>query len=115
MVGKLFADAADDVDIPTGFDFDLDALVAIGELAFDAGEEVVDGVVDAEGDAAGDFALRAPPPIFFQRGMFSARAARSQTAASTPPRAMLWPRMWAVRGATASGLGRSWLMTRGAT
>src|ERR1035438_7405194 len=33
---------------------------------------------------------RAPPPIFFQSGTPSMRAARSHAAASRPPLAMLW-------------------------
>jgi len=43
------------------------------------------------------------------------RASRSQTAASSPPRAILWPRMWAVSGKTSSAVASSLWSTRGAT
>ena len=57
-MGKAFADFAEVFDIATGFDFDLDALVAGGEFLVDDAEEVVDRVLDAEGDAGGYYSDR---------------------------------------------------------
>ena len=47
-------------DIPAGLDLDLDALVAGGELALDLVAQLLERILNADGDA-GCNALRVPP------------------------------------------------------
>ena len=68
MLGKRVAHLADNVDIPARLDLHLDALVAVGQFVLDLVEEMRNGVLHADGDAAGNFAPRAPADV-------SARAA----------------------------------------
>ena len=58
---------------------------------------------------------RAAADLLARAGCRCGRACRSQTAASTPPRAMLWPRMCAVSGSTSAAAASSRFSTRGAT
>ena len=102
--GKALAHLADHVHVPAGLDLHLDALVAGGEFA----------------SRSFRAAARRSPECRWRRRRGSRgarrrrsssraarrrrRASRSQTAASRPPRAMLWPRMCAVSGITSAAL-----------
>src|SRR6185369_1944629 len=60
-------DLADDVDIPARLDLHLDALVAVVELVLDLVEQLLHGILNADGDAARDFATRAGPDLLPER------------------------------------------------
>src|SRR5215469_18359235 len=55
-VGPPRADFFEDVYVPAGFDFHFDAAVSGGEFGLNLVEQLVDGVLDADGNAALDFA-----------------------------------------------------------
>ena len=71
--GEALAHLADHVDIPAGLDLHLDALVAGGEFGLDLFEQLRDGILNADGDAAGDFAPRAAADLLPQRHAVAAR------------------------------------------
>src|SRR5207245_1805646 len=54
-----FANAFEDLRVPAWLDFHLDAPVPCGDLTLDFFEQIFDGVLDANRDAAGDFVERA--------------------------------------------------------
>ena len=71
--GKALAHLAHHVDIPAGLDLHLDALVAGGQLALDLLEQLRHGILNADGDAAGNFAARAAADLLPQRHAFLPR------------------------------------------
>ena len=96
--GEALAHLPDDVHVPARLDLHLDALVAGGQFALDLFEQLLDTYPGCRWRRRrGSRAAR--------RRRFSAtaarprrRASRSQTASSRPPRAIWWPRIWAVSG-----------------
>ena len=85
--GEFVANLANDIHIPAWLDLDLDALVAGGDFLLDGLQQLRHGVLNADRNPAGDFLEPTAADVFPQRHAVS-RASRSQTAASTPPRAM---------------------------
>ena len=71
--GEALAHLPDHVHIPAGLDLHLDALVAGGEFGLDFFEELRHGILNADGDAAGDFAARAAADQLPQRQVLDAR------------------------------------------
>ncbi len=67
--GEILANALDLQEIFAGLDFELDALVAGGEFFFDGVRKFVGRIFYADGNAAGDFLLRAADE-FPQRNIF---------------------------------------------
>src|ERR1035437_3318238 len=64
---ETFAHAAAHVDVPAGLDLHLDALIAGGEFDFDFFEQLLHGILYADGDAAGNLAARAGADLLPQR------------------------------------------------
>ncbi len=64
------ADLADDIDVPAGFDFDLDALVAGVEFGLDFIEKLRDGILNSDGDAAGDLGAGASADVLCERDVW---------------------------------------------
>ena len=68
------ADAVEYFDVPAGLDLDLDAAVAGGEFSGDFFQQLLDALLNADGDSAGDLAMGAPQQlpqreIFFAGGV----------------------------------------------
>src|ERR1035437_8062059 len=71
--GETFAHAADHIDVPAGLDLHLDALIARGEFHLDFLQQLLHGILNADGDAAGNLAARAAADLLPQRDTVLAR------------------------------------------
>ena len=71
--GKALAHAPHHVHVPARLDLHLDALVAVGQLALDLFQKLFHGILNPDGNAAGDFAARAAADLLPQRHAFEAR------------------------------------------
>src|SRR6185503_17783132 len=66
-IGKFVAHLTNYVDVPAGLDLDLDALVAGVDFGLNLFEKLRDGILNADGDAAGDVGSRAPTDLLRER------------------------------------------------
>ncbi len=71
--GKTLPHPAHHVHVPAGLDLDLDALVPGGQLAFDLLEKLLDRVLNADGDAAGNLAPGSAADLFPEGHAIEAR------------------------------------------
>src|SRR5579872_7232517 len=66
-IGKCVAHLADHIDVPAGLDLDLDTLVAGVDFGLNLFEKLRDGILNADGDAAGDVGSRASADLLSER------------------------------------------------
>ena len=71
--GETLAHAADHVHVPTGLDLHLDALIARRQFDLDLLQQLLHGILYADGDAAGNLAARAAADLLVQGDAAQAR------------------------------------------
>ena len=89
-VAELLAHRAHGLDVVAGLDLQLDAAVALGEVALDRPQEIATVVVDPDRDAAVDLGARRAEELAERRA--AARSSASRIAISTAAFAIGWPR-----------------------